>query len=117
MGACEKIMAAAQPILGVAPERIRVLVGDEEMRTALADQAADVGVCTKESVSEAMQGLRSRDEWRKLPVIVVSAKDLTPEEKQFLEDATQRVVTKGSDSGQSLLSAIGKAVEDQTQSS
>jgi signal transduction histidine kinase/CheY-like chemotaxis protein len=64
---------------------------------------------------EFLSRLRSRDEWRKLPVIVVSAKDLTPEEKQFLEDATQRVVTKGSDSGQSLLSAIGKAVEDQTQ--
>jgi hypothetical protein len=63
---------------------------------------------------EFLSELRSHAEWRKLPVIVVSAKELTPEEKQFLEDATQRVVTKGADSGQSLLGAIGKAVGERS---
>ena len=61
---------------------------------------------------EFLTELRSRAEWRKLPVIVVSAKKLTPEEQRFLEDATQRVVTKGADAGQSLLSALGKVVEE-----
>jgi signal transduction histidine kinase/DNA-binding response OmpR family regulator len=60
---------------------------------------------------EFLAELRAHAEWRKLPVIVVSAKQLTPEEQQFLEDATQRVVTKGSDAGQSLLSALEKVVE------
>jgi signal transduction histidine kinase/DNA-binding response OmpR family regulator len=59
---------------------------------------------------EFLAELRSRDEWRKLPVIVVSAKQLTPEEQRFLEDATQRVVTKGTDAGQSLLGALGNVV-------
>ena len=55
--ACEKIIAAAEPILGVPPERLRVLAGDQEMRDAIADQANSVGVCTKESVSGAIQAL------------------------------------------------------------
>ena len=61
---------------------------------------------------EFLAELRSHAEWRKLPVIVVSAKQLTPEERRFLEDASQRVVAKGSDAGQSLLSALGKVVEE-----
>jgi CheY-like chemotaxis protein len=60
---------------------------------------------------EFLAELRSHAKWRKLPVIVVSAKKLTPEERRFLEDATQRVVTKGTDAGQSLLSALGKVIE------
>jgi len=60
---------------------------------------------------EFLAELRTHAEWRKLPVIVVSAKHLIPEEQEFLEDATRRVVTKGSDAGQSLLSALEKVVE------
>ncbi len=56
-GAVEKIVAAAEPVFGVSPQRLRVLAGDEEMQNALADQAPGVGVCTKESVARMMEGL------------------------------------------------------------
>lgn len=56
-GACEKIIAAAEPVLGVAPKRLRVLAGDERMREALDGAADDVGVCTRETVAEAMEAL------------------------------------------------------------
>ena len=55
--ACEKIIAAAQPTLGVPPEQLLVLAGDDEMRDALSRQAKEVGVCTSESVAEAMKRL------------------------------------------------------------
>lgn len=55
--ACEKIIAAAEPMLGVSRQRMRLLVGDEEMRDAFADQAEGVSVCTKESVAQAIKGL------------------------------------------------------------
>jgi hypothetical protein len=41
-----------------------------------------------------------------------SAQQLTPEKRRFVDDATQRVVGKGSDAGRSLPSALGKVVED-----
>jgi hypothetical protein len=53
--ACEKIIAAAEPVLGAAPGRVRVLTGDEEMQTALADKAN--GICTKESMTQLMLDL------------------------------------------------------------
>jgi hypothetical protein len=55
--ACEQIISAAEPVLGVAPERLRLLVGDEEMRDALADQAKQIDVSTKESVAAMLQDL------------------------------------------------------------
>lgn len=56
-GACEKIIAAAQPVLGVDPNRLRVLAGDEAMRESLDGAADEIGVCTRESVAEAIAGL------------------------------------------------------------
>jgi hypothetical protein len=56
-GACEQIISAAESVLGVSPARLRLLVGDDEMRDALADQAKHIGVCTKESVPEALADL------------------------------------------------------------
>jgi hypothetical protein len=55
--ACEQIISAAELVLGVAPERLRLLVGDEEMRDALADQAKQIDVSTKESVAAMLQDL------------------------------------------------------------
>lgn len=55
--ACEKIIATAEPVIGVPPEQLLVLAGDDEMRDALSGQASDVGVCTAESVAAAMQRL------------------------------------------------------------
>lgn len=55
--ACQKIIAAAKPVLGVEAENLRVLAGDEEMQVALADKSKEIGVCTKESIIETMQTL------------------------------------------------------------
>ena len=52
---------------------------------------------------EFLQQLRSEVAWRDVPVIVVTAKELTGEERQFLGDAAQRVVAKGAGASDELL--------------
>ena len=55
--ACQKILAAAQPVLGVAPEHLKCLAGDERMRDALVDHADQLGVCTKQTVADSVEKL------------------------------------------------------------
>ena len=52
--ACQKIIAAAKPVLGVEPENLRLLAGDEQMQTALADNAKGIGICTKQSIIDTI---------------------------------------------------------------
>jgi CheY-like chemotaxis protein len=42
-----------------------------------------------------LEQLRIRPEWRDIPVIVVTAKQLTSEEQQWLGQVTQQVIAKG----------------------
>ncbi|GAP94310.1 response regulator [Leptolyngbya sp. NIES-2104] len=51
---------------------------------------------------EFIRELRQHPEWRSLPVIVLTAKDLTAEERQWLSERTQRVYSKGSSNRQLL---------------
>lgn len=51
---------------------------------------------------EFIRELRQHSEWRSLPVIVLTAKDLTAEERQWLSEQTQRVYSKGSSNRQLL---------------
>ncbi len=46
--------------------------------------------------------LRQHPQWRSLPVIVLTAKDLTGEERQWLEQQTQKIHQKGSNNRQLL---------------
>jgi CheY-like chemotaxis protein len=39
--------------------------------------------------------LRSRPEWRSIPVVVLTAKELTPEDQECLRDAVQDIMQKG----------------------
>lgn len=55
--ACKQLVTASGPVLGVTPDRLRLLAGDEEMQDALSDQAEQVGITTKESVAAAMEEL------------------------------------------------------------
>jgi signal transduction histidine kinase/DNA-binding response OmpR family regulator len=55
---------------------------------------------------EFIQELRQHPQWRSLPVIVLTAKDLSLEERQWLSEQTQRVYTKGTSSRQDLLEEI-----------
>jgi CheY-like chemotaxis protein len=40
--------------------------------------------------------LRKRDEWRQIPVVVITAKDLTQEERDRLRGQTEKILEKGS---------------------
>ena len=55
---------------------------------------------------EFIRELRQHPDWRSLPVIVLTAKDLTHQERQWLTEQTQRIYTKGSNSRQLLLDEI-----------
>lgn len=51
---------------------------------------------------EFLRELRQHDRWRSLPVIVLTAKDLTTEERQWLNGQTQRIYQKGAGNTQLL---------------
>ncbi len=55
--------------------------------------------------------MRSRQEWRDIPVLVVTAKDLTVEERAQLNGHVERVMDKGSAELAELLSEIGQVLE------
>ncbi|MGC1305919.1 MAG: response regulator [Phormidesmis sp.] len=55
---------------------------------------------------EFIRELRQHPQWRSLPVIVLTAKDLSAEERKWLEGKTQRIYHKGSSSRQLLLNEI-----------
>ncbi len=55
---------------------------------------------------EFLRELRQHPQWRSLPAIVLTAKDLTTEERQWLSKQTQRICSKGSTSRQLLLEEI-----------
>ena len=47
--------------------------------------------------------LRQREEWRTIPIVVMTAKDLTPEERQWLHGSVAQVLQKGAYSRDDLL--------------
>jgi CheY-like chemotaxis protein len=51
---------------------------------------------------EFLRQLRQHPQWRSLPVIVLTAKDLTTEERQWLDSQTQRIYQKGAGNKQIL---------------
>lgn len=62
---------------------------------------------------EFLQELRQHPEWRSLPVIVLTAKDLTIEERQWLDGQTQRIYRKGTSSRELLLDEIRSLIAAQ----
>jgi len=59
-----------------------------------------------------IHALRSRDEWRAIPVIVLTAKNLTFEEKRLLEGCVAKILQKGSLSREELLREVsGRLME------
>jgi len=55
---------------------------------------------------EFLAEIRRRDAWREVPVVVVTAKELTPDEHDQLVSSVDRVLEKGSYDRQTLLSEI-----------
>ena len=57
-----------------------------------------------------MEQLRRNDEARAVPVIVLTAKVLTPEEQEFLDSHTQTVIQKGPHDLEDLLTYVRRSV-------
>ena len=59
---------------------------------------------------EFLDEIRRRDEWRDIPVLVVTAKDLTAEERSRLNGDVERVLEKGAYELDELLREIGRVL-------
>jgi CheY-like chemotaxis protein len=57
-----------------------------------------------------LEELRGHEEWQQIPVVVITAKDLTPADRQRLEGRVARVIQKGSYSREDLLREVRKLV-------
>ena len=57
-----------------------------------------------------LEALRQQDAWRSIPVVVVTAKDLTPEDRRRLNGYVERILQKGAYSHEELLREIHNLV-------
>jgi CheY-like chemotaxis protein len=55
---------------------------------------------------EFVAELRQHQEWRSIPVVVVTAKDLTPDERRRLNGCVEKVITKGAHSRDAVLREV-----------
>jgi CheY-like chemotaxis protein len=60
---------------------------------------------------EFLVAMRGKPEWRDIPVLVVTAKDLTADERASLNGHVERVMGKGSAELAELLGEIGQVLE------
>ena len=58
-----------------------------------------------------LDALRQRRETASVPVVVVTAKELTPQERRNLEGRISRLMTKGEFLSEDLLGEIGRALD------
>jgi PAS domain S-box-containing protein len=56
--------------------------------------------------------MRANEQWRELPVVVITAKDLSESEKQFLSGRVQNVLEKGAYTREHLLAMVRSALSD-----
>jgi len=54
--------------------------------------------------------MRAHAEWRDIPVIVLTAKDLTDEDRRILSGRVEQIVEKGASSPEHLMSLIRRQV-------
>ena len=59
---------------------------------------------------EFLSALRRGEAWRGIPVVVVTAKDLTPEERQRLNGHVERILAKGALGPEALLAEVRELV-------
>jgi signal transduction histidine kinase/DNA-binding response OmpR family regulator len=90
----------------------RVLEAENGLKALAVLQKEQPGIILLDLMMPQMDGfeflreLRQHPQWRSLPVIVLTAKDLTSEERQWLDGQTQRIYQKGSSNRQLLLDEI-----------
>jgi PAS domain S-box-containing protein len=61
---------------------------------------------------ELVAELRARDDWRGIPVVVLTAKDLSPEDTRRLKGSVERVLQKGACSREGMLAEVRSLVSD-----
>ncbi|HSB89245.1 MAG TPA: pyridoxal-phosphate dependent enzyme [Anaerolineales bacterium] len=94
---------------------LREAASGREALAAAAEQRPDLVVL--DLMMPEMDGfavldaLKQRKETANVPVVVVTAKELTPQEKRSLEGRISRLMTKGEFMGEDLLGEIGRALD------
>ena len=63
---------------------------------------------------EFLGELRSVEAWRKIPVVVATAKDLTEEDRELLSSAVEAILKKGAYTRDQLLEQVRDLVSDCT---
>ena len=58
---------------------------------------------------------RRNPAWRSLPIVVITAKELTPEERVLLSGSTERVIRKGAQTQQEMLDEIADIVRERAE--
>jgi CheY-like chemotaxis protein len=61
--------------------------------------------------------LRKRTEWRSIPVVVITAKDITTEDRLRLNSSVERIIQKGGYTREELLAEIRHLVAAHSQQS
>jgi len=61
---------------------------------------------------ELLTELRRQDQWRSIPVIVATSKDLTEEERQYLNGYVGKIFQKGNQDHQALMDEIHRLVSE-----
>ena len=59
---------------------------------------------------EFLQRIRKSEAWREVPVVVLTAKDLTAEERETLSAAATSVLAKSDDDGSELMDEVRAAI-------
>ena len=59
---------------------------------------------------EVVGELTKRDEWRSIPVVVITAKDLTPEDRDRLAGHVKKIIQKGSDTRERIVEEISSLI-------
>ena len=94
---------------------IREAASGREALAAAAEQRPDLVVLDlmmpEMDGFAVLEALRQRRETAHVPVVVVTAKELTPQEKRSLEGRISRLMTKGEFLSEDLLGEIGRALD------
>ena len=60
---------------------------------------------------EFLKVIRGRPDWKKIPVIVITSKDLTEEDYSFLSANVDQVIQKGKYTRNALIKQIDRAIK------
>jgi CheY-like chemotaxis protein len=58
-----------------------------------------------------LKELRKEGQWRQIPVVVITSKDITRKEKQLLEEKVMTILQKGEHTRKDLLEQVSLAIK------